>query len=72
MIPIYKPWITDLEKKYLKEAIDSSWISSTGKFVNKAEELFSEFIGVKHCVVTTSGTTALHLCIKSLNLPNFL
>jgi len=71
MIPVYQPWLTDLEKKYLNEAIDSSWISSTGKFVNKAEEMFADFIGVKHCVVTTSGTTALHLCLRALDLPHY-
>ena len=69
MIPVYKPWLTDLEKKYVNEAIDSSWISSTGKFVDKAEELFADFIGVKHCITTTSGTTALHLCLRVLDKP---
>lgn len=67
-IPVYKPWLTKLEKKYVNEALDSSWISSTGKFVNKAEELFADFIGTKHCVVTTSGTTALHLCFRALDI----
>jgi perosamine synthetase len=71
MIPVYKPWLTNLEKKYVNEALDSSWISSTGKFVDKAEELFANFIGVKHCVVTTSGTTALHLCLRALDQPYY-
>lgn len=71
MIPVYQPWLTDLEKKYANEALDSSWISSTGKFIDKAEELFAEFIGVKHCIVTTSGTTALHLCLRALDLPHY-
>jgi len=71
MIPVYQPWLTDLEKKYVNEALDSSWISSSGKFVNKAEELFAEFLGVKHCIVTTSGTTALHLCLRALDLSHF-
>ena len=66
MIPVYKPWLTNLERKYVDDAITSSWISSTGKYVNRAEETFAEFLGVKYAVVTTSGTTALHLCLKAL------
>lgn len=69
MIPVYQPWITNLEKKYLNQAVDSSWISSNGYFIDKAEELFADFIGTKHCIVTTSGTTALHLCLRALDLP---
>lgn len=71
MIPVYKPWLTSLEKQYISEAVDSSWISSTGKYVQKAETLFANFIGVNHCIVTTSGTTALHLCFRALDLPHF-
>lgn len=68
MIPVYKPWLTDLEKKYVNEAIESSWISSTGKYVDRAEKLFADFVGTKHCIVATSGTTALHLAIRALEL----
>ena len=71
MIPVYQPWLTNLEKKYVNQVMDASWISSTGKFIDKAEELFAEFIGVKHCIVTTSGTTALHLCLRALDLPHY-
>lgn len=67
MIPVYQPWLTDLEKKYVTDAIDTKWISSAGKYVEKAEELFADFIGVKHALVTTSGTTALHLCFRAMD-----
>ena len=60
-IPVYEPWLTDLEKSYAKQAIDSTWISSNGEFISKAESLLSEFYG-GHAIVTSSGTTALHLC----------
>jgi perosamine synthetase len=69
MIPVYQPWLTELEKKYVAEAVESSWISSTGKFVNKAEDLFKDFIGAKHCILSTSGTTALHLCFRAMDPP---
>lgn len=69
MIPVYKPWLTELEKKYLEQAINSSWISSTGPFIEKAEELFANFVGARHCILTSSGTTALHLCLRVLDNP---
>jgi len=60
-IPVYEPWLTDIEKSYAKQAIDSTWISSNGSFIAKAEELLSEFYG-GHAIVASNGTTALHLC----------
>lgn len=67
MIPVYQPWVTDLEKKYVNDAVESKWISSIGKYVDKAEQLLAEFIGTKHALTTTSGTTALHLCFRALD-----
>lgn len=67
MIPVYQPWIASLEKKYINDAVESQWISSTGKYVDKAEELLAEFIGTKYALTTTSGTTALHLCFRALD-----
>lgn len=68
MIPVYIPWITDLEKKYINEAIDSTWISSTGKFINMAEEKFGEIIGNSNVLTANNGTNALHLCCISANV----
>jgi len=68
MIPNYEPWITDLEKKYAMEAIDSGWISSTGKFVDQFEKKFAEYIGVKYAVATSSGTTACHIALEACGL----
>jgi len=71
MIPVYRPWLTSLEKKYVNEALGSTWIAN-GKFIDKAEELFADFIGVNHCVLTTSGTTALHLALRALDSSSYL
>ena len=68
MIPNYEPWITDLEKRYVMEAIDSGWVSSTGKFVDRFEKKFAEYIGVKHAVATSSGTTACHIALEACGL----
>jgi len=63
MIPLSQPWITDLEKKYVNKALSSGWISSNGPFVNKFEEQFAEYIGVKHAISTNNGTSACHVCL---------
>lgn len=68
MIPVSKPWITNLEKKYVEEAMDSGWISSTGKFVQKFEDLFSSFVGVRHSVAVINGTSACHLALLSVGI----
>lgn len=67
MIPVYQPWLTDLEKRYVNEALDAGWISSAGKFIDKSEELFAQFVGTKYALVCSNGTTALHLCYRALD-----
>jgi len=67
MIPIYKPWITDLEKKYVQNAIESGWISSIGPYLEKFEDLFAKRIGVKYAIATNTGTAACHLALASMN-----
>jgi perosamine synthetase len=67
MIPIFKPWITDLEKSYVKDAMESGWVSSIGPYIERFESLFATRIGVKHAVATNTGTAACHLALASLN-----
>ena len=67
-IPLYKPYLSDLERSYLLEAFDSSWISSKGEFVNRFEESFSKFVGVSNCTTVCNGTTALHLALLALGI----
>ena len=67
-IPVSKPSITDLEKKYLKECIDSGWISSQGLFVERFEEAFAKFTGCKYAVACSSGTNAIQLALEALHL----
>lgn len=66
--PIYKPLITNKEKKYVNECLDEGWISSKGRFVNEFEYKFSEYLNLNHSVSTTSGTTALHLALLALDI----
>ncbi|GIW21106.1 MAG: GDP-perosamine synthase [Candidatus Sericytochromatia bacterium] len=67
-IPIYKPFLKGNEKKYVNECLDSTWISSKGKFIQIFEESFANFLGVKYCSTVCNGTLALHLALLSLGI----
>jgi len=67
-IPIYQPLLDGNEKKYVNDCLDSSWISSKGKYIHLFEEKFSEFIGVSHSASVCNGTVALHLALVTLGI----
>lgn len=62
-ISVCEPQITGRELEYVTDAIKTGWISSSGGYVDKFERKFAEYLGVRHAVTTTSGTTALHLAL---------
>lgn len=68
MIPIYQPTVGDLEKRYVNEALDSSWISSRGPFVDRFEHEFAAFAGAEHGIGTANGTVSLHLAFVALGI----
>ena len=63
-IPLHTPCFTGNEKVYLNECIDSTFVSSVGKFVDKFEEMVAGYTGAKKAVVCVNGTNALHLALK--------
>jgi len=65
---VAEPSLLGNEKKYVADCMDSGWISSHGKYLQKFEEAFAEFCGVKHAIATNNGTTALHLALVALGL----
>lgn len=66
--PVYQPCLTGNEKKYVDECLETSWISSKGHFVTDFENVFSNYIGVKHGVAVFNGTVAIHLALMSLGI----
>lgn len=62
MIPIAKPQIGEKEKQKVMEVLDSGVIAQ-GPKVKEFEEKFAKYIGVKHAIATSSGTTALHIAL---------
>ncbi len=59
-IPLHAPVFTGNEKKYLNECIDSTFVSSVGKFVDQFEDEVAKFTGAKYAIATSNGTAALH------------
>ncbi|MED4780394.1 LegC family aminotransferase [Brevibacillus choshinensis] len=62
-VPLHEPSFQGNEWMYVKECIDSGWVSSVGKYVNKFEEMLVDYTGVKHAVAVVNGTAALHVCL---------
>jgi len=67
-VPVNAPLITPEAKRYVAEAMASGWISSAGPAVEVFERRFADWLGVKHAVTTSSGTTALHLALAALRI----
>lgn len=68
MIPLCIPEIRGNEWKYIKECLDTNWVSSVGKFVDRFEEEFAKYNEVKSAVVTMNGTAALQLALVALGV----
>lgn len=68
MIPLCEPAIAGNEIKYISECIEKRWISTYGEFIKRFEDKFKEFLGVKHAIAVSSGTAALHLALRALNI----
>ena len=68
MVPLCIPEIRGNEWKYIKECLDTNWVSSVGSYVDKFERDFSDFVKAKFAVVTVNGTSALHLALKVLGI----
>jgi perosamine synthetase len=62
-IPLSVPSIQGNEWKYVKECLDTEWVSSAGSYVNAFEEKICEYTGAKHAVAVVNGTAALHISL---------
>jgi perosamine synthetase len=67
-IPVSKPDLTELELRYGSEAIQSSWISSTGPYVTRFESQFAELCHTRAAISVANGTVALHLAMLALGI----
>ncbi len=62
-IPLHEPRFNGNEKKYLNDCIDSTFVSSVGKYVDMFEEQFAKKVGSKYAIATVNGTAALHISL---------
>ncbi|HEX6193721.1 MAG TPA: LegC family aminotransferase [Chitinophagaceae bacterium] len=63
MLLLSGPNIAGNEWKYVKECLDTGWVSSVGSYVTQFENMVAEYSGCKYGVATSSGTTALHIAL---------
>lgn len=68
MIALHEPRFLGNEKEYLLECIDSGFVSSVGKFVNKFEEEIAKFCGSRYAIATSNGTSALHAILHAIDI----
>lgn len=66
--PIYKPYLKGNVKKYINDCIDSTWISSKGKYVSLFEEKVANYVEAKYASSVFNGTIALHLALLTLGI----
>lgn len=67
-IPVCEPLLAGNELKYVTEAVETGWISSSGKFVSQFEEQFAAYSDCKYGVAVCNGTIALHLALLALGI----
>ncbi|MDH3967768.1 MAG: aminotransferase class I/II-fold pyridoxal phosphate-dependent enzyme, partial [Rhodospirillales bacterium] len=67
-IPLSVPEIAGNEWRYIKDCLDSGWVSSVGAFVERFEAEFAARLGAAHAVATINGTAALHVALRTVGL----
>jgi perosamine synthetase len=67
-IAVAAPLLDGNERRYVDECLQTTWISSNGRFIGAFEQAFAEFCGVRHAIATCNGTAALHLALLALGL----
>jgi len=63
-ISLHEPQFSGNEWNYVKECLDTGWVSSVGKYVDKFEQQLAQYTGVKRAVAVVNGTSALHICLR--------
>jgi perosamine synthetase len=64
-IPNAVPFLGGNEWKYVKECLDTNWVSSAGPFVDRFEREVAALVGVPHAIATVNGSAALHVALRA-------
>ena len=62
-IPLHEPRFDEREKELVMDCIDSTFVSSVGKYVDQFEQQLAEYTGAKYAIATVNGTSALHISL---------
>jgi len=68
LIPLSEPEISGNEWKYVKDCLDTGWVSSVGGYVTRFEEMIANYVGAKYAVATVNGTSALHVSLLACGI----
>lgn len=61
--PLHAPEFAGREWEYVKDCLDTGWVSSVGNYVDRFESMLADFTGAKRVIATVNGTAALHVCL---------
>lgn len=64
MVALHEPAFAGNEWAYVRECLDTGWVSSVGKYVDRFEEMLREITGASHAVAVVNGTAALEVCLE--------
>ena len=67
-IAVAAPLLSGNEKRYVLECLETTWISSIGRFISEFERSFAHYCGVAHAITVNNGTSALHLALVALGV----
>lgn len=67
-IPVCEPFLNGNELKYVTDAVQTGWISSSGKYVTEFEKQFAAYCGCEYGIAVCNGTIALHLALLALGI----
>ena len=67
-LALSEPFLGGNEWRYVKECLDTGWVSTAGSFVTKFEKSFASYVGVPHAVAAVNGTSALHVALLAVGV----
>lgn len=67
-IPLSEPLLAGKEWEYVKECLDTGWVSTAGGFIPRFEKAFADFVGAPHAVAAVNGTSALHVALLAVGV----
>ena len=68
MIPVYSPDLSGNELRYVTDAVETTWISSIGTYIERFESALRDTTGAAHAIAVSNGTVALHLAFHCLDI----